>query len=92
MECDVVFFSDRKSLKILSVEFLPFEIKQHHQRKEERCVTTQKTATEQTTGKSFITPYPTCAIIFARHQTRQTGNLRYQLGEAHKCYYPVEEQ
>ena len=40
----------------------------------------------------FITPYPTCAIIFARHQTRQTGNLRYQLGEAHKCYYPVEEQ
>ena len=45
MECDVVFFSDRKSLKILSVlsvEVLPFEIKQQHQRKEERCVTTQK--------------------------------------------------
>ena len=83
-------------------EFLPSEIKQQHQRKEERCVTTQKTAAEQTTGKSqsynavwtshFITPYPTCAIIFARHQTRQTGNLRYQLGEAHKCYYSVEEQ
>ena len=52
MECDVVFFSDRKSLKILSVEFLPFEIKQQHQRKEENCVTTQKTAVEQTTGKS----------------------------------------
>lgn len=52
MECDVVFFSDRKSLKILSVEFLPFEIKQQHQRKEERCVTTEKTAAEQTTGKS----------------------------------------
>lgn len=52
MECDVAFFSDRKSLKILSVEFLPFEIKQQHQRKEERCVTTEKTAAEQTTGKS----------------------------------------
>ena len=34
----------------------------------------------------------TCAIIFARHQTRQTRNLRYLLGEAHKWYYPGEEQ
>lgn len=70
MECDVAFFSDRKSLKILSVEFLPFEIKQQHQRKKERCVTTEKTAAEQTTGKSqsynAVNEHPT----LSRHTPR----------------------